>query len=351
MKSKLKQSSNKTLPFINYPNFQVNIREQEDSSIDWSADNPHISPTPYVPPSEHMSSPHIPLPQGGSSGSNMSETSSFNQSLLNYSNSQPSNTSSWDGVFQAVFLFRTKEASSTNATNIHKSLVRIGNYIKNCSTSKETPSRDFIPVIKSLWELFDVIFASKWDILLFNREKALTIRKCVGTNFASLFRKNAILGLLKSTVENSKEKSSPLVSTSTTSSAPPPLPSMVVPPINKNNELINKKEPKSSNIRKSYVQVSKLNVLPNIENVLQIKDTFPSLSAGKVGKMIKAINGSERKKKPSINMTTRGPSRKQVIVSMVKSNAELIVQSVHQHISNINNCLRNIKSDVIVDFL
>jgi len=35
----------------------------------------------------------------------------------------------------------------------------------------------------------------------------------------------------------------------------------------------------------------------------------------------------------------------------VKSNAELIVQSAHQHITNINNCLRNIKSDIIAEFL
>jgi len=86
MKSKLKQSSNKTSPFINYPNFQVNVRKQEDSSMDWSADNLHILPTLYVPPSEHVLSPHVPLPQGGSSGSNMSKRSSFNQSLLNYGN-------------------------------------------------------------------------------------------------------------------------------------------------------------------------------------------------------------------------------------------------------------------------
>jgi len=99
MKSKSKQSSNKTSPFINYSNFQVNAREQEDSSMDWSADNPHTSPTLHVPPSEHVSSPHVSLPQGGSSGSNMSEMSSFNQSLLNYSNGQPSDASSWDKVF------------------------------------------------------------------------------------------------------------------------------------------------------------------------------------------------------------------------------------------------------------
>ena len=73
--------------------------------------------------------------------------------------------------------------------------------------------------------------------------------------------------------------------------------------------------------------------------------------AGKVGKMMKAMNGSEEKKKPSINITTRGPLRKQVIVPMVKSNAELIVQSAYQHIANINNCLKNIELDVIMNFL
>ena len=97
--------------------------------------------------------------------------------------------------------------------------------------------------------------------------------------------------------------------TPATSSAPP-LSSIVVPPINKNNKLINKKKPKPSNIRKFYAQVLKSNISPNIENVLQIKDAFPSLSASKVDKMIKAMNSSKEKKKPSINMTTREPSRK-----------------------------------------
>jgi len=60
MKSKLKQSSNKTLSFINYPNFQVNTREQEDSSMNWSADNPHTLPTPHVPPLEHVLLPRVP---------------------------------------------------------------------------------------------------------------------------------------------------------------------------------------------------------------------------------------------------------------------------------------------------
>ena len=166
-----------------------------------------------------------------------------------------------------------------------------------------------------------------------------------------MFRENAILDSLKPTTKNPKEKSSSLVSTPTTSSAPLPSSSINVPPINKNNKSINKKESKPSNIRKSYAQVSKLNVLSNIENILQIKDAFLSLSADEVDKMMKAINGSKRKKKPSINMTTRRPSRKQVIVPIVKSNAKLIVQLAYQYIANIYNCLRNIKSDIIVNFL
>ena len=108
-----------------------------------------------------MSLPYVSLPQGSSSGSNMSEISSFRPDLLNYSNGQPTDTNSWDGAFQVVLLFRTKEASSKDAANIHKSLVRICNYIKNHPTSKEMPSRDFVPVVKSLWELIDIIFTSK----------------------------------------------------------------------------------------------------------------------------------------------------------------------------------------------
>ena len=83
----------------------------------------------------------------------------------------------------------------------------------------------------------------------------------VSTNFALLFRENTTLGSLKSTVEKPKKKSSPLVFTLATPSATPSPPSVVVP-------LINKKEPKPSNIRKSYTQVSKLNVSSNIKNVL-----------------------------------------------------------------------------------
>ena len=70
-----------------------------------------------------------------------------------------------------------------------------------------------------------------------------------------------------------------------------------------------------------------------------------------MGKMLKAKNGGVDNKKPKINMMTRGLSRKEVIIPMAKSNAELIVNSAHTHISNVNKYLKNSKSDIVADFI
>ena len=73
--------------------------------------------------------------------------------------------------------------------------------------------------------------------------------------------------------------------------------------------------------------------------------------ADEVGKMLKVKNSSEGNRKPKVNMTTRGPSRKEVIIPMVKTNAELIINSAHIHISNVNKCLKNFKLDIVADFI
>ena len=78
---------------------------------------------------------------------------------------------------------------------------------------------------------------------------------------------------------------------------------------------------------------------------------FSFLLTDEVGKMIKAKNSSEGKKKPRVNITTRKPFRKQVIIPMAKSNTELIINSANHYISNVNKYLKNIKSDVVADFI
>ena len=82
-----------------------------------------------------------------------------------------------------------------------------------------------------------------------------------------------------------------------------------------------------------------------------MKEAFLSLSADEFYKILKVKNGSEGKKKPKLNMTTIGPSRKEVIIPMTKPNAELITKSVHKIIANINEYLKNSNSDVIADFI
>ena len=50
-------------------------------------------------------------------------------------------------------------------------------------------------------------------------------------------------------------------------------------------------------------------------------------------------------------MTTKGPSYKQIIVSMGKDDANKFMAFASNHITNINRALKNIKSDVLADYV
>ena len=62
------------------------------------------------------------------------------------------------------------------------------------------------------------------------------------------------------------------------------------------------------------------------------------------------INDSE-KVKPRINIITKGPSRKQIIVLISNDNKSKFIASLSAYITNLNSVLRNIKSDVMADFV
>ena len=55
--------------------------------------------------------------------------------------------------------------------------------------------------------------------------------------------------------------------------------------------------------------------------------------------------------KLKINMTTKGPSRKQIIVPMDNDNKSKFMTLLIIYIINLNSVLKNIKSDVIADFI
>ena len=50
-------------------------------------------------------------------------------------------------------------------------------------------------------------------------------------------------------------------------------------------------------------------------------------------------------------MTTKGPSRKHVIIPMSSENNSKFMKNSSLHVANINRLLRNVKSKVLVDFI
>jgi len=50
-------------------------------------------------------------------------------------------------------------------------------------------------------------------------------------------------------------------------------------------------------------------------------------------------------------MTTKSPSRKQVIISMRKDNRNKFIEDSNNHVTNLNRALKNIKSDILINFI
>jgi len=64
-------------------------------------------------------------------------------------------------------------------------------------------------------------------------------------------------------------------------------------------------------------------LMPNVSEILKLKENFPNLLAKKIENIYKIINDSG-KMKPKINMITEGSSRKKILflwVTIIKSNS------------------------------
>ena len=100
------------------------------------------------------------------------------------------------------------------------------------------------------------------------------------------------------------------------------------------------------NVRKLYAQATSSNIL----DILKLKNNFPNLLAKKIKEIQRIIN-NKNKMRPQLNMITKGPSKKQVIVPMSKVNINNILTLANKHVTNINRALKNIKSNILVNFI
>ena len=89
----------------------------------------------------------------------------------------------------------------------------------------------------------------------------------------------------------------------------------------------------------------------NINNILKIKENFPKLSNKKIKELNKSIFNNGNKLKPKINIMTKSPSHKQVIVPMGSDNSRKFMSSSGNYITNLNCALKSIKSDIIINFI
>jgi len=95
-----------------------------------------------------------------------------------------------------------------------------------------------------------------------------------------------------------------------------------------------------------YAQASK----SNVNDIIKIKDNFLNLLKKKVNKVYKMLNES-KKNKPKFNIMMKSLLRKQVIISMNSTNADRFIVKSNSHIININRALKDIKSDIMADFV
>ena len=75
------------------------------------------------------------------------------------------------------------------------------------------------------------------------------------------------------------------------------------------------------------------------EDILKVKEAFPKLLPKKIIEIHNITQGISHKSCPKLNMTTKGPSRKQVIIPMSQDNSNIVISCADEHIFNINRLL------------
>jgi len=256
-----KQTNNKKqlLPFVSpflSPGFQ---KPQEDSDMDWSMDPPQAPASPSLcvaPASEHVLLPHVPSHNKDSNGKNRAESTVL--LVLNYGEGQPAISRNWDGAHHVLSIFGIENTLTKDSEVMYNSIVRLRSFIKHHPVDKSPMERELSPIVKMLWKLFDTIYSAKWDTLIFNKEKNLTIRKYVGEHIMPYYMQNQPSTLSSNMIMTTTPFPLPFAE-----AAPSPTTNISAAPSppNKNIESTIKKDSKPLNMKKSYVQASKSNLL------------------------------------------------------------------------------------------
>ena len=255
----------------------------------------------------------------------------------------------WSGSFHSISLHGSMEHFTLDTKNIKVSLNFLAKYIqgKQVNSNKVNDLDDFDGMGDAIWNFISSVYASKWDAL-FTDQKTNNLRTKISSKFTLCIpppNGNSKKDIPKSNPV-SINKTPPL----------PPLPAKSKKEINAISKYFHPKKPldnnndRSSNSQtgKSYTQASKMSI--NISDVLKIKESFPALNTKKIDQINNIVHG-QNKLKPRIKMTTKGPSRKQIIILMSSDNTASFMKSSSLNVVHINRELQKAKTDVLVDYI
>jgi len=261
---------------------------------------------------------------------------------LPYDLQAPTEPDLWSGNFHPISLHSSIEYIALDAKNIKDSLNFMARYISNkkMNPSKANDLEDFNGIGNSIWNFISLVYQANWDSLHTDNQ-ATTLRMKI----LSKFTQKITLNPRKSNKEIAKH-----IPVTIEKVPLPPIPAKSKKEVNVISKYFqsNKLSMESKKSTMSYVQASKQTT--NTSEVLKIKEVFSTIDAKKIDQINNIVKGN-LKPKPCIQMTTKGPSRKQVIILMSGKNNNNFIKNSATHVTNINKHLKNAKSEVLVDYI
>ena len=297
---------------------------------------------------------HVPAndnPQGPSTRVDLTSNScsTTNQAdlsppSLSYAELQPADIKAWEGRTQPISIFGRMSTQDIDVNNIKASLSRILDFIadRQIKNNREIDIPCLEGFGKVAFKFIKSIYKGGWDNLLAG-DGSKSFRDKIREEFTVK---------VPTTLANRKTDLFPPLKPVKFTNIPPPasLPRATNEGGSKSKSANKSAKEKPTNLSpkltRTYAQASSA----NIRDILKLKENFPKLSDKKIEEIHKTVNNSNTAK-PKINMTTKGPSRKQIIVPMSGENIKNFMATSNDHVININRSLRNIKSDIAIDFI
>jgi len=271
------------------------------------------------------------------------EESVFNVQLP-YGPHAPMEPDLWSESFHSISLHGSIEHFASDSKSIKDSLNFMSKYITNKQVNGKDVNdfTDFDGMGDIIWNFISSVYEAKWDALNTDN-KTNTLRTKILSKFTIKTKPS----------NNNRKESAKTVPMSIKKSPPvlnPPLPTKLKSEVNTISKYFKGKKPTSNQSKPSKSYVQALKPTASTSDVLKIKDSFPALTAKQIDRVNNIVKGNPTPK-PHIQMTTKGPSRKQVIVPMSTDNNTTFTKNSALHMANINRVLKNTKSDIAADFI